>query len=134
MATIVLNKKLSQQLQGVLDPAKIKALEQSLNTLGSLSPAGQARVGQVYVDSFNEQMRICTYISLFALLAALATYQRNPVSVAATKEKRQAVTDESSGGETGMSSMAVDTGASSTRGHGVARSTGAADTTTERSS
>lgn len=96
MATIVLNNKLSQQLRGVLDPAKIKALEQSLNTIGSLSPADQARVGQVYTDSFNEQMRICTYISIFTLLAALGTCQRHPASVAVLKEKQQALADESS--------------------------------------
>lgn len=93
MATIVLNNKLSQQLRGVLDPAKLKALEQSLNTIGSLSPANQARVGQVYTDSFNEQMRICTYLSIFTLLAALATYERNPANVALMKKRQQAMAD-----------------------------------------
>ena len=41
-------------------------------------------------------MRICTYISAVALLAAIATYQKNPPSVAAMREKQTAVADESS--------------------------------------
>ena len=103
-ATIVLNNKLSNGLAGVLDPARIKSLEQSLNTISTLSPANQGFVAQIYTDAFNEQMRICTYLSAAALLAAVTTYQRNPASVAAMREKQNAVAEESSDEGTELSS------------------------------
>ena len=96
IATIVLNNKLNDGLAGVLDPARIKSLEQSLNNISTLSPVNQSLVVQMYSDAFNEQMRICTYVSAVALLAAFATYQKNPASVAAMREKQTAVADESS--------------------------------------
>lgn len=95
IATIVLNNKLSDGLAGVLDPGRIKSLEQSLKNISTLSPANQSLVVQIYSDAFNEQMRICTYISAVALLAAIATYQKNPASVAAMRDKQTAVANES---------------------------------------
>ena len=59
----------------------------------------------MYSDAFNEQMRICTYVSAVALLAALSTYQKNPPSVAAMREKQTAVADESSDESTELRSI-----------------------------
>ncbi|KAL8730918.1 MAG: hypothetical protein Q9181_004490 [Wetmoreana brouardii] len=95
MATIVLNNKLNSNLAGVLDAAKIKSLKQSLDTMSDLSPVNQGLVVKVYKNSFNEQMRICTYLSAAALLAAIATYQRHPASVQAMRNKQTAMTEES---------------------------------------
>lgn len=106
MATIVQNNKLSNGLAGALDPVKIKSLEQSLNNISKLSPVNQGLVAQLYTEAFNEQMRICTYLSVAALLAAIATYQRNPASVAAMREKQNAVTGESSDEGTELTSNA----------------------------
>ena len=94
MATIVLNNKLSNGLARVLDHTQIKSLEQSLNNIATLSPVNQGLVAQMYTDAFNEQMRICTYISATALLAAIATYQKTPASVAAMREKQNAMAEE----------------------------------------
>ena len=94
MATIVLNNKLSTGLAGILDPARIKSLEQSLNNISTLNPSDQALVVQTYTDAFNAQMRICTYLSAVALLAAIATYQKNPASVARLREKQNAMAAE----------------------------------------
>ncbi|KAK0506855.1 hypothetical protein JMJ35_010709 [Cladonia borealis] len=94
MATIVLNNKLSTGLAGVLDPVLIKSLEQSLNNISTLNPNDQALVAQAYTDAFNSQMRICTYLSAVALLAAIATYQKNPASVARLKQKQRAMAAE----------------------------------------
>ncbi|KAL8719830.1 MAG: hypothetical protein Q9225_003208 [Loekoesia sp. 1 TL-2023] len=104
MATIVLNKKLSSGLVGVLDAAKIKSLEQSLNTISDLSPANQGLVAQMYTNAFNDQMRICTYLSAAALLAAIATYQKHPASVQAMRDKQNAMAEESSGEGTELGS------------------------------
>lgn len=94
MGTIVLNNKLSSGLAGVLDPARVKSLEQSLNNIPTLNPNDQALVAQAYTNAFNSQMRICTYLSAVALLAAIATYQKNPVSVARLREKQHAMAAE----------------------------------------
>ena len=99
MATIVLNNKLSTGLAGVLDPARIKFLEQSLNNISTLNPTDQALVAQTYTDAFNAQMRICTYLSAVALVAAIATYQKNPASVARLREKQKAMMAEDSSDE-----------------------------------
>lgn len=105
MATIVLNKKLSNGLTGVLDPAQIKSLEQSLSTVSSLSPANRVLVAQLYTDAFNEQMRICTYLLAAALLAAAATYQKHPASVAVMRAKQRAMAKESSAKGTELTSV-----------------------------
>lgn len=96
MGTIVLNNKLHNGLATALDPARLKDLEQSLNTIVTLSPADQRLVARLYAYAFNEQMRICTYISAAALLAAIATYQKHPASVAAMREKQNAMVAKSS--------------------------------------
>ena len=96
VATIVLNKKLRNGLNGVLDSVQIKSLEQAFNTISTLSPTAQNLVADLYTNAFNEQMRICTYLSAVALLAAISTYQKNPAPVAAMKEKRNPSTAESS--------------------------------------
>lgn len=105
MATIVLNRKLSNGLTGVLDPGRIKSLEQSLSTISTLSPANRDLVAQLYTDAFNEQMRICTYLSAAALLAAVATYQKNPASVAAMRAKQNAMAEKSPSEGTDPSSV-----------------------------
>ena len=101
MATIVLNNKVRNGLARVLDPARIKSLEQSLKNISTLTIADQDLVAQLYKDAFNEQMRVCTYLSAVALLAALATYQKNPASVAAMKERQNLVMEKSSDEATG---------------------------------
>ena len=91
IATIVLNNKLRDGLSGKLTDGQIGSLEKSLSTLKDLDLSEQSLVAQVYADSFNAQMRICTYVSIIGLLAAMATYQKTPASVAAMREKQEAV-------------------------------------------
>ncbi|KAL9103460.1 MAG: hypothetical protein Q9163_001488 [Psora crenata] len=104
ISTIVLNNKLRNGLAGALDPPRIKSLQQSLSTISTLSPANQGLVAQLFSEAFNDQMRICTYLSAATLLAAIATYQKNPPSVAAMKERQNATAGESSDESNGMSS------------------------------
>lgn len=67
--TIILNNKLNNGLAGVLDAAQIKSLEQSLSTIGTLSATNRAIVANVFSDSFNKQMRVCTYLSVRAIIS-----------------------------------------------------------------
>lgn len=103
MATIVLNNKLRRDLSGTLTDSQIRSLERSLDTLKDLNFSEQGLVAQVYAESFNAQMRICIYLSVVGLVAALATYQRIPPSIAAMREKQKAVSAESS--ELGIESV-----------------------------
>ena len=105
MATIILDNKVRNGLARILDPARVKSLEQSLKNISTLTTDDQALVAQMYKDAFNEQMRICTYLSAVALVAALATYLKNPASVAAKKERQDVVTEVSSEEATGLSSI-----------------------------
>ncbi|KAL8808018.1 MAG: hypothetical protein Q9182_000296 [Xanthomendoza sp. 2 TL-2023] len=89
MATIVLNNRISDNLAGVVDPLGIKSIQQSVNAVVTLSPTNQALVRRAYSDAFNEQMRICAYLSAAGLLISLATYQKAPPSVAAMREKQK---------------------------------------------
>jgi hypothetical protein len=65
-------------------------LQQSLATIADLPPQEQAAVVKVYAQSFNDQMRICTYVSAFGVLAALFTFQRHPIDIATVKRRQEA--------------------------------------------
>ena len=117
VATMLLNNKLKSGLAGVLDAVGIRSLQQSLSNISRLSPANQGLVAQLYTDAFNDQMRICTYCSAAALLAAIATYQKNPPSVAAMRENQDAIGEESSDEGTELSPIA-DNGPTNTEGEG----------------
>ena len=108
IATIVLNNKLRNGLTGILDPAQIKSLEQALDSISVLNPASQALVERIYTDAFNEQMRICTYVSAAALLAAILTYQKNPPAVAARKKNQNASPEDASEEGNRMDSLVDD--------------------------
>lgn len=94
MATIVLNNNIGDKLAGVVAPVGIKAIQQSVNAVAALSPANQGLVTEAYSDAFNEQMRICTYLSAAAFVISLATYQKTPPSIAAMRERQKMRTKE----------------------------------------
>lgn len=95
IATIVLNNKLDKKLTGVLNPTQLSNLKQSLSTIRELPLGEQGAVAQVYSNSFNQQMRICTYLSVVCVVASLATYSRTPASIAAARAKQEAFKTES---------------------------------------
>jgi hypothetical protein len=94
VATIVFNRKLAHSLGGSLSSTALHNLQQSLSTIANLPPEEQAAVVKVYAQSFNDQLRICTYVSAFGVVAALCTYQRNPVDIAAVKQKQEMIQEE----------------------------------------
>jgi hypothetical protein len=89
IATIILNHKLTTQLTGIVSPSQLRNLEQSLTTILKLGSADRAAVAVVYAASFNAQMRICTYLSAVAIVAAMGTFLKAPPSIAATKERER---------------------------------------------
>jgi hypothetical protein len=89
--TVVLNNKFDVQLSSLLSSEQLYDLKRSLSTLGRLSLQQQAVVGSIFADSFNEQMRICMYLAIGALLAAVATYSRQPASIAEAQDRQKAM-------------------------------------------
>jgi hypothetical protein len=81
ISTIVLNKRLVSTLTDVVSAAQLLDLQRGLSTMTRLSSVTQFLITQVYAQSFNEDMRICTCISAFSILCALATWQRNRISL-----------------------------------------------------
>ncbi len=82
-----MNHRLTTDLAGVLDGAQLRALERSMSTMRRLGSSERAAVATVFAKAFNEQMRVCTYLSVAGLLASAGTFLRNPPSIAAAKEK-----------------------------------------------
>jgi hypothetical protein len=91
VATIVFNRNLAGSFGSSLTPTALQNLQQSLSTISKLPQQQQAAVVKVYALSFNQQMRIATYISAFGVIAALCTYQKNPVNVSERKKKEKQI-------------------------------------------
>lgn len=81
-------------LDEVLNPTQLLNLETFLSSIASLTPSEQAAVATVYTESFNQQMRVCTYLSAACIIAALGTFQRSPASVAARQDKEETASAE----------------------------------------
>lgn len=82
------------RLDKVPSPTKLLNLKTFLNSMASLTPSEQTAIATVYTESFNQQMRICTYLSAACIIAALGTFQRSPASVAARQDKGETVGSE----------------------------------------
>lgn len=78
IATIVLNRNFTAELSSILTPTELSNLRQSLSTLLQLQPTQQLAVTKVFANSFNDQLRICTYIAAVGVLASLSTWTRVP--------------------------------------------------------
>ena len=89
IATIILNRKLTRELTGILSPSQLRSLEQSLTTILKLDSADRAAVAVIYAASFNAQMRICIYLSTAAIVAAMGTFLKKPPSIAAARERER---------------------------------------------
>ncbi|EPQ63444.1 Bgt-1520 [Blumeria graminis f. sp. tritici] len=90
-ANILLNSKIGSELKSVLSPTELQNLRQSISTIINLTPIQQAKTIGVFAHSFNSQMRICLYLSVISVFVALFTWQKNPASVQAHKEKQSAL-------------------------------------------
>lgn len=80
LATIIFNHNIAIDLPGILSPTQLSSLQQSITTIFDLEPQQQIRVAEVFAKSFNNEMRLCMYLSVVALVVALLTWQKNPTS------------------------------------------------------
>jgi hypothetical protein len=81
IATIIFNHHIANDLPNSLSPTQLSNLQQSITTIYDLDLQQQAEVAKVFASSFNQQMRICTYLSAVALVVAIFTWQKNPANV-----------------------------------------------------
>lgn len=93
LATIIFNHNIAVDLPGILSPTQLSNLQQSITTIFDLEPKQQIRVAQVFAKSFNNEMRLCMYLSVAALVVALLTWQKKPASSAYDKSHPSALTE-----------------------------------------
>ncbi|KAI3055433.1 hypothetical protein CBS147352_2886 [Aspergillus niger] len=78
---IVFNTNVQHTLAGVLTPEQLDEFYRTPAAIYRLPVRQQLVVRQVYVNTFNTDMRICAGIAAACVLATLCTYQRKPQSI-----------------------------------------------------
>ena len=86
-STIILNVRLWNDLSPVMSFADLTGLRQSLSYIPLLTPEQQYAVSVAFANSFDDQMRYCTYIAAACVIISLFTFSRNPTDL----EKRKAL-------------------------------------------
>ncbi|KAL3479547.1 MFS general substrate transporter [Aspergillus californicus] len=78
---LVLNTNVQHTLAGALTAEQLNEFYRTPAVIYNLPVAQQLVVRQVYVSTFNTDMRICAGVAAACLVATLCTYQRNPQSI-----------------------------------------------------
>jgi hypothetical protein len=79
-STIILDIKINKSLSGVLSPTELDTLRQTVTEISSLKPDQQLAVKNTFAHAFDDQMRICTYVSIASVLASLLVFSRYPIN------------------------------------------------------
>ena len=90
-STIIFNQRVGRDLGSVLDAEQIHGLRQSLNVVSSFSEQQQEAVRGTFAKSFNDQLRICTYVSAACWVIAWGAWSRTPVDLVKRKEAHDAL-------------------------------------------
>lgn len=77
ITTIVLNRKLTHNLQGVVSEALIQQIRRSLSSVELLAPGEKLIVAKAFAEAFSQQLRICTYVSIGATVVSIATWTKD---------------------------------------------------------
>jgi hypothetical protein len=75
-----MNKHIESALSALLTPSQLSTIYRSPLGSNAFGADIQELVRRSFIPAFTEDMRICTYISVIALGASVATWQRNPPS------------------------------------------------------
>jgi hypothetical protein len=75
---IVLNNTIQDRLTNVLSPTQLRDFCTSPTAIYSFVSLQQLEVREVYIDTFNANMRVCIGISPVSIVAVLCSFQRNP--------------------------------------------------------
>jgi hypothetical protein len=77
-------------LAGVLTPAEHATLARNPGFTATLKLPQQTAVRQAFAASFNESLRICTYITAASLFVSFFVWQTNPPSIQMPKKELEA--------------------------------------------
>ena len=92
-STILLNLRLAHDLQGILTPSQLTYLRQNLSEIDDLDPGQQLAVVLSIARSFDDQLRICTYLAAACVVVSLFTFSRHPTDLLKRKELGDALVD-----------------------------------------
>ncbi|MCJ1298809.1 hypothetical protein MMC08_001599 [Hypocenomyce scalaris] len=92
-STILLNFRLAHDLQGILTPSQLTYLRQNLSEIDDLDPGQQLAVVLSIARSFDDQLRICTYLAAACVVVSLFTFSRHPTDLLKRKELGDALVD-----------------------------------------
>ena len=90
-STIIFNIRVGKDLPLVLDPTQIHSLRQTLNAVSSFTEQQQEAVRHSFAQSFNDQLRICMYISAVCWVITWACWSKKPADLAERKEAHDAM-------------------------------------------
>lgn len=88
MSTIVFNNKAQSSLSDILTPSQLSLLHKSPAIIATWTLREQLAVRAVFATSFNDTMRVCTYVSAIGVLLTLMMYQQNPPDVMEKKREQ----------------------------------------------
>ncbi|KAI1003994.1 hypothetical protein K3495_g4219 [Podosphaera aphanis] len=91
VANIIFSNMITRDLSSVLSPGQLLNLRHSISTVTDLSPAQFKSFGEVFAHSFNNQMRVCLYLSIASVLVSCCAWQRKPASIEAHKLQQNAL-------------------------------------------
>ena len=91
VATIIFNRLAVTELSDRLTPFELAQLLKSPTYAYQMSLPKQLAVQAVFSRSFNEQLRICTYVAADSFVISLFSFSRNPPDVLERKAAHDAV-------------------------------------------
>ena len=90
-STIIFNIRVGKDLPSVLDPSQIHSLRQTLNAVSSFTEQQQEAVRHTFAQSFNDQLRICMYVSAVCWVITWACWSNTPADLAKRKQAHDAM-------------------------------------------
>lgn len=77
-SSTILNDYAKSNLRGIITPAQLLEISDSLTTIEMLTPEQRAAVRTTFAEGYNKQMRIMTVFSGAAVLTTLLVWERKP--------------------------------------------------------
>ncbi|KAG9245408.1 major facilitator superfamily transporter [Calycina marina] len=87
VSSIIFNTKAQASLVNVLTPQQLSTLHKSPAVIAMFSLSEQIAARSVFAASFNETLRVCTYVSALGVVVTLFMYQKHPRDVMEKKNE-----------------------------------------------
>ena len=77
--------------QGISEPYELSQLQKAPTFAYQLSLEKQVAVREVFGESFNQQLRVCTYVAAASFVISLFGFSRHPPDVLERKAAHDAI-------------------------------------------